>query len=1357
MADERLSNVVGAPFQEYVLTQLGIRALHNSTTNRSNEEILFLANKTAWAKLTSSVRIQPTSGSVTTFYKNLGLQTGYSKPDELARNWILSAGTSQGEGAGITLRSGLGPEGSYGLGGIEEMGYRPMPGLTSVLVDSQGTLGSLRMATISFKVWNMTQLNVMEALYFRLGYSMLLEWGHTQYYSNKGLNGSGTFTTSAYGIDPFETMRKEIVQQKLAKRSKEVSGNYEGMLGIVSNFEWSFNQDGGYDCTVKLVGLGAILDSLRINLSYKMPQGLFQTYSAQQKTIEEDRQKKEEELKKEQAARTRQEQGLPPLPALPQNASEIYTSIYKNDEGTSNPAIDQATFLQQQAYSAAYVLDGKTLNSQPDYYYKANKGGAEPNTTFVNELNTSRTGLFLNAIQGYRSWQVVFADAPSPVGLGAAALNSSITQIRAFAGATGVFSESALSDSEATSRFVKYVDLAIRDLGNIFRGEFKIDLDEKLYQIKSIGIVTPDQPLEILIPYKALVINPLDGKSIEKNFNIKLTYNPEPVSDPINQQVEAGRLTRREFRDALQKWLNDGAKINVQAVSQIIDNELEYLKVQGSLAGIVVAGKQAPLVNIEFDNTGLIQTVYPPVPIAEPQPALTEAGNAGDTEGAENGTESQQIDEADRFASSLHAMLAIVQSAVVVELIKSENAVVGVDLTGLTKELYQDTVFDGLLTLGATNPNSFDLQQYALRGFNSNLMVNPEQIATTPVVSFKNLCLAYGIKYKDQDSVKYPVYIKFGYLMAFLNNMCLVYDSTTDADKHPYVYLDFNPDTNFCLTNPQHLSVDPYTCLIPFQGTQKDYLSIFPEEIRKALQDPFGPDKNYISALIESFKTPNNSYQGKTMEILLNVDFIVRTLNQYTTNDKEHAINLKGFLDAIVTAINKATGNFNLFRVAYRDDSNTVIIKDDQFVPPYPGESYMLDRSLYLSRGTYNAPKYGQLPVFGLQSLAREFQFKTNLASNVSKVVAISAQADRGAANSTDYSSFSYLNVDYVDAYKPRISNSTNTTSATSNVVGTGSFSNDLNQAQQFNTHILSIYYGGDNTVSAKRINSSVNYYINSMAGIKAADGITVAAPFIPANLEITIDGISGIVMGNAFTIPEDRLPVSLRGSDNQTKVGFVVVGLTHTIDKNQWLTKIRGQMIRLRDRMPGVQPTVVSTVTPPAPPQPTPPVTADIGDFDLSQDWVSIATSYIASKEGFISKPRFDVNRLRGGYGSDIIVTANNEVQNVTASTVFTKEDAIRTLKYNVVKRFAPGVVNQIGQDNWNRLNDRQKASLVSYAYNAGAGALSTWKIAKAIKTNATTEQVAALIKRGPVTAKGVVLKGLVERREEESLLYLS
>jgi GH24 family phage-related lysozyme (muramidase) len=381
----------------------------------------------------------------------------------------------------------------------------------------------------------------------------------------------------------------------------------------------------------------------------------------------------------------------------------------------------------------------------------------------------------------------------------------------------------------------------------------------------------------------------------------------------------------------------------------------------------------------------------------------------------------------------------------------------------------------------------------------------------------------------------------------------------------------------------------------------------------------------------------------------------------------------------------------------------------------------------------------------------------------MSNIIAISGQSSTKAVNSTDHSAFSYLNTHFEDRYKPRVTDSS-TDVAKSNQKQQEKKEieeHDLDQATQFNAHIVSVYYGGY-PLSKKKIPFAINYYINSMAVVKSTDNITLGAPIIPANLNITLDGISGIVMGNAFTIPEDRLPASLRGNgglNKNAKVGFVVVGLTHTLASNQWLTQIRGQMIRLRDDVEyGTkrQLVQVSTAFPANVIQLEPVATsADLSSLNLTESWLTPAFNFIAAKEGFIEVARFDTNRFRGGYGSDIKVQANGEINSVTSTTTFTRQEGELTLKYNLI-RFKNGVIGQIGQSRWEKLTDSQKAALVSYAYNAGAGALSTWNIAKAIITNQSASQIAQFIATGPVTAKGEVLKGLVTRRAEEAQLYL-
>jgi GH24 family phage-related lysozyme (muramidase) len=1434
MASEKLSNVIGAPFSEHVLTQLNLRAAHNSTgegatPNRSNNEILFLANKMAWVKLTSSIKIQPegnnnTPAFISEFYKKLGLN--YANADDLAKYWTLEAGTSKADGANIDLRYGVGPDGAYGLGGTEELGYRPMPGLTSVTVDTKGTLGSLREATIQFKVNNMNQLNIMEALYFRLGYSMLLEWGHVQFYTNvNSQGGGGTFTTNTYGINPFEPgLRKEKVQQLIAQKSYALSGNYDGMLGIVTNFHWAFNQSGGYDCSLRLVGLGAIMDSLRINSSYTMPNAIFLEFKSEQDTLKA-KQDTLDKIAADNAEKTKRANAgfKDPLPATPTNPQEIYTNIYTTDMGVSPPPLNQNTFLANKALPVAYNVDtpNQVTNTVYDYYYKAEHGG-KTGQAFIDELNQKRTGLFLNTIPNLRStWTLLPAANYPAVILSKGLLEDTAIrtsqQVQTFAfedmyGPTMFGKNFTYSYLLGNSTFVKAFDFYVYNYpgtGEASRtnyGTFHFEPNDPIYAnykyIFGAGSVT--KPLKLGLKQDAYVINPATKVKELKSFIFLITYTPlaNPDKDQKAQDLLT-RPTRKELVTALESWFLNDRKVQITSIDNVADAELatkEKIAVQFANIpqnSVLVSGTftvtipKKPLVTltIQFTNTALIQTALPsPLPTGVDQNALQNA-NAGADGGADNKATDQQTDPGFKFASALHAMLAAVKSKVEYDMATNQKDVVIVPLKDTTQKFYEGTILEKLFnTTVNTSITDFDLIQYALKGFNSNLMANakndPALFNNIKTVDFESLCTAYGIRWSIQDDTNqtnHPAYIKLGYLMSFLNAMCLIYDSTQDNNKHPYVYLDFNPYTNFCLTMPQHMSIDPFTCMIPFQGTQADYLKIFPPEVTPD-SDPtgtalFGEKANEVSYYLPKFKAGNNPYQGSTMEILLNIDFLISTLNARTTSSPDHTVDLKGFLDDIMTGINKSTGNLNSFRVSYRDDSNTVIIKDDQFVPPMENEKWDMgvkaNPSNYGVPNGLNVPKYGQLPVFGKYSLVRDMSLETNMTTNISKVIAISGQSDTNSVNSTDHSSFSWLNTNFQDRYKPRVSDSSNTNSKTNNNKTTEQekktqekAANDA--AAQFNQHVLSIYRGGV-ALSQKTVSAAANYYINGIAQVKSVNKITQAAPFIPANLNLTIDGIGGIIMGNAFTIPEDRLPLSLRGqggTDKNTKVGFIVVGLTHTFDNNQWLTKIRGQMIKLRDSTDyGIATTLKELQLTFPTTQPVASVSTGTvinpGSLNLNQDWIGIAFDFISKQEGFLSRPQWDYNHYRAGYGSDNIVTVDSSgkttVSEVTTATVFTRADAERTLKYNIAGIYKNGVVHQIGQSKWDSLNDKQKATLISYSYNAGAGALKIWGIKKAIEIGAPKEQVAQAIARGPVTAGGKRLDGLVRRRNQEAQLYLS
>lgn len=61
----------------------------------------------------------------------------------------------------------------------------------------------------------------------------------------------------------------------------------------------------------------------------------------------------------------------------------------------------------------------------------------------------------------------------------------------------------------------------------------------------------------------------------------------------------------------------------------------------------------------------------------------------------------------------------------------------------------------------------------------------------------------------------------------------------------------------------------------------------------------------------------------------------------------------------------------------------------------------------------------------------------------------------------------------------------------------------------------------------------------------------------IPLDLNITLDGISGIVIGNLFKINLEDLPESY---NRNKKIAFVTIGESQKITQNNWITEIKGQ-----------------------------------------------------------------------------------------------------------------------------------------------------------------------------------------------------
>ena len=119
---------------------------------------------------------------------------------------------------------------------------------------------------IQIKAYNTEQFAIIDTLYLRLGFTVLIEWGHSIYLTNDGKvkdttaadTLSSNFLNGVYKNQ--EQVYKAINDKKIA-----LQGNYDATYGKVTNFSWSFEQDGTYNITLKIVSLGDVIESLKIN------------------------------------------------------------------------------------------------------------------------------------------------------------------------------------------------------------------------------------------------------------------------------------------------------------------------------------------------------------------------------------------------------------------------------------------------------------------------------------------------------------------------------------------------------------------------------------------------------------------------------------------------------------------------------------------------------------------------------------------------------------------------------------------------------------------------------------------------------------------------------------------------------------------------------------------------------------------------------------------------------------------------------------------------------------------------------------------------------------------------------------
>jgi hypothetical protein len=386
-------------------------------------------------------------------------------------------------------------------------------------------------------------------------------------------------------------------------------------------------------------------------------------------------------------------------------------------------------------------------------------------------------------------------------------------------------------------------------------------------------------------------------------------------------------------------------------------------------------------------------------------------------------------------------------------------------------------------------------------------------------------------------------YMRWGHLLQYINNKVIPIIKGTgkngEGTQTKIVKINYDTWGNKMYTLPYQVSLDPRVCIVKSLENinNKEY---FPE------LDPFRSSKY-------NFAWPMNIY--------LSHNQIIASLNENL--DEKGNIALFDFLNSLCIAVNKAMGGINNLEPFLDEDTNTLYIIDASYQPKITPEPYVLE--LY----GYNGDQSG---------FVRNFNLKTEITNDFATMASVGSTAG-GYVKGTENTMFSKWNKGLIDKWKE----SYEPAEVTSRPIP-GSVDEPLKEYTEefwnksypaFGYTLMDIaddttFFGGYGDMAGMSddvIDSNVaivtEFYKYAQSKIQENQfnqSSSYSSPsngFIPINLGITMDGISGIKIYNEVNVDTRFLPQNY--PDN---LRFIIKGVNHKLENSDWETSIETVVI---------------------------------------------------------------------------------------------------------------------------------------------------------------------------------------------------
>lgn len=1061
-------NITGHPFDIGVRKQIEVREKYLGANPRADRHLLLSSNQNAWLRLASSIKIEdfiPPEGSTTNNgqvltaakileQRKLPITLDGSK---LAQKAVLFGGVSgyNPQNGSFQAYAGVADPfnlndpftAAYGWGGITENGYRPMPGIQSANITFYNR-GALMKADISIKVFSIEQLQVFDLLYFRIGYTMLLEWGHTLYPGNIFNSQIGDYPLverKDYSTEPLNVFFQEqgVTQNNVLdaiKRERlKSSYNYDGMLGKIVNFNWKFNADGTYDISLQLISLGDIIEALKINTtSVDKPKNIVTPSN-----------------KLGSKAKT--------LSSLTSGLTAQRETNAQTDISTDNSNETASTNTSNELAAAEKDLFGDPLSTPPV------RGKAD----IAQEVITS-----------FASNYSSFKDIP-------------ITEIKTQSQAQNVLN--IIATYNKTPDVIIFNSPAVQN--NWFNAVIRYEKANNASNSLEKGIETQDKNRETRDNQLELAEAAVEAA--------ERALEAEKERQELAPESAAEYANRSKFNFQLYSWIEELQKIdkishelNPKFDPKKYEDQKQVYPYSVAAAGAYISKtKTLNLIKLDFQSPSSVAGYDP---------------------------QSYQ-----QYYVRLGYLLEWVEDNLLLYSILASNDISATDTKKKTPYITIDT-----------DPYA----NFCLRF--------PTQISTDPQMCVIPI-LYNGSATKIQETTDNsgvvkretkPVELNWQYLTGKRNK----FEKGRKVAEEPSTA----PNLTSYFINPvSELTLDVI---------QKGFVALKSSTIK-------GEDineSNTVEQLLQKEGIPTTDLQmdkkGRVMNIMVNIDHVARILKENV--DADGRVVLISFFSALFESINDCLGNVNKLEAVYDADDNKIKIIEATNVND--------DEDLTSGLQTGNeviVPPIAVFNVFGLPTdkaidpsgIARKGSFVTNVDFQVqlppkfAQMATISARSQGANIPGENATSISRLNYGLTDrVIKEKLDAQTIGLPSTSSALDVNLvFGDKLNQ---MNTFVAELYgsrrYVAENVDSLKSINRDVSLFA---VGSDALKGKGPSPFFIPFNLALEMDGLSGMKNYERFAITEQILPYSYRAGDQGGVIDFLIKGISHTISDGKWKTKI--------------------------------------------------------------------------------------------------------------------------------------------------------------------------------------------------------